>query len=354
MRRCPGLLLALSFLLAGPAHSDDPPAEPGAWEFLASIRPAPELQAFLDATIENRRAGDARLRQQEVRVALIDLPPEGDGPPRLAHWNGDSPVYPASVPKFVYLMAAYAWRDEGRLEIDPAFDRQLQAMIYHSSNAATQRVVRRLTATEPGPRLSAEDYAEFAWRRHAVKRWLQELGIEDLHTVHPTYNGGGDLHGRDLQFLEDKTVEGCLPDQKGPYFNRQAMTANGSARLLALLAEDLALSPESSAAVRERMRRDPRKQPYLWRRIAGGVDRELDAEVFSKTGTWGPIFADAGIVRASDGHQLVVVALLEGRPAYRGSFIAELTRAAVRRLLIPAAAPSDPPRTRSPRDAARG
>ena len=100
------------------------------------------------------------------------------------------------------------------------------------------------------------------------------------------------------------------------------------------LALDLALSPESSREVREHMRRDPRKQPYLRHRIAGGVDPEDETfEVFSKTGTWGPIFADAGILRrTTDGHQIVVVAFLEATPgnaAYRGSFIANVTRRAV-------------------------
>jgi len=81
------------------------------------------------------------------------------------------------------------------------------------------------------------------------------------------------------------------------------------------------------------MRRDPRRQAYLKRRIAGGADLRPDLEVFSKTGTWGPIYADAGIVRHASGHQLVVVVFLEGHPAYRGPFIAGLTRRAVRRWL---------------------
>jgi hypothetical protein len=326
----------LAVLLCGLPHAasradDVGPAEPDPRGFLASIQLSKELQAFLDATIEEFLADDPAFRKQTLRVAIIDLPSEGA--PGLAHWHGDSPVYPASVVKLVYLMAAYAWRDQGRLEIDPALDRQLRDMIYVSSNRATQRVVRRLTDTEPGPRLEPEEYADFRERRHRVKRWLQDLGVDDLHTVHPTYNGGGDLHGRDLQFLEDPTVEGSLPDQKGPYRNRQAMTANGTARLLALLASDLALSPESSAEVRERMRRDARRQRYLLQRIAGGADLRADLEVYAKTGTWGPIFADAGVVRHASGSQLVVVVFIEGSPAYRGSFIAELTRRAVRLLL---------------------
>ena len=333
----PRAALLAALLLCAPwaaLRADEmPPPEADPHALLESIQPSEELQAFLDAAIEELLAGDAALRKQTLRVAIIDLPTPSEAAPGLAHYNGDSPVYPASVVKFVYLMAAYAWRDQGRLEIDPDFERVLRQMIYVSSNRATQRVVRRLTGTQAGPRLEPEPYAAFRERRQRVKHWLQELGIEDLHAVHPTYDGGGDLYGRDLQFLEDPTVPGSLPDQKGPYRNRQAMTANATARLLALLATDRALSPESSAEVREQMRRDPRRQPYLTRRIAGGADLRPDLEVYSKTGTWGPIFADAGIVRHASGHQLVVVVFLEGRPAYRGPFIAKLTRRAVRRLL---------------------
>lgn len=329
-------LLAASLLCAPWAAlraDEPPPPEPDSHALLESIQPWEELQTFLDATIEELLAGDAALREQTLRVAIVDLPVPSAAAPGLAHRNGDSPVYPASVVKLVYLMAAYAWRDQGRLEIDPAFERLLRQMIYASSNGATQRVLRRLTGTQAGPRLAPEAYAAFRERRHRVKHWLQDLGIDDLHTVHPTYDGGGDLYGRDLQFLEDPTVEGSLPDQKGPYRNRQAMTANATARLLALLASDRALSAESSAEAREQMRRDARRQRYLVQRIAGGADLRPDLEVYSKTGTWGPIFADAGIVRHTSGHQLVVVAFLEGRPAYRGPFIAKLTRHAVRRLL---------------------
>jgi len=343
MLRRPGIaactaLLALPLVCAARAapRAEGPlPEGTDARRFLASIRSSGALQDFLDGAIGDLLAEDPALREQVLRVALIDLPAASAAgrAPELAHRNGDSPVYPASVVKFVYLMAAFAWRERGLLEIDPALDRQLRAMIYASSNSASQTVLRRLTGTEAGPRLAPAEYAVFRERRLRVKDWLQELGIDDLHAVHPCYDGNGDLTGRDVQFLEDPSVPGSLPHQTGSYRNRQAMTANGTARLLALLASDLALSPESSAEVRQRMRRDPRRQPYLARRIAGGADLRADLEVYSKTGTWGPIFADAGIVRHDSGHQIVVVVFLEGQPAYRGSFIAELTRRAVQRLL---------------------
>ena len=301
--------------------------------WLQTLRPDPELQELLDRRVKELRERDSSLKRQTIRVALMDV--STNGPPTLAHWKGDLPVYPASVPKFAYLMAVYHWRDQGELEIDKDLDRQLTQMVYSSSNRATQKVVSRLTDTQPGPRLEPEEYAEFVEKRHRVKRWFNELGITDLHLVHPTYDGNGDLYGRDEQFLEDTEVEGSLPDQTGQYRNRAAMTANGSAELLALLATDRALSPETSAEVRERMRRTTKKQSYLTYRITGGAERcGVDGvDVFAKTGTWGPIYADAGIVRAPSGRQLIVVAFIEGAPRYKGWFISKITEAACRLVL---------------------
>jgi hypothetical protein len=82
------------------------------------------------------------------------------------------------------------------------------------------------------------------------------------------------------------------------------------------------------------MRRSPTEQPHLAHRIAGGATRLPGLEVYAKSGTWGPIYADAGIVRdVASGRQIVVVVYTEARPAYRGDFIAELTARTARRLL---------------------
>ncbi len=308
--------------------SDEPNA--AARAYLATIRPAPELQAFLDQTMAELLSRDESLRRAAVRVALIDL--SGSGAPQLAHYHGNTPIYPASVVKFVYLMATYAWQEQGKLRIDGELDQLLVQMVYHSSNQATQQVVARLTGTTPGPELSPEAYRTFKRRRLLVKDWLATLGV-DLHCVHPTYDGGADLHGRDVQFLKDATLDGALPSPPGSYPNRQAMTAVETAELLALLATDRALSPESSAAVRGRMLRDPKRQPHLARRIAGGAARLTDLDVYAKSGTWGPIFADAGIVRHRSGAELVLAVFVEASPAYRGDAIAELTHRSARRLL---------------------
>lgn len=294
---------------------------------LASIAPDPGLQKALDAAVADIGRRDPKFLASMPRVSAIDI--VAGRPPRLAHLRGDLPVYPASVVKFVYLMAAYAFEEEGRVTIDAALDADLSHSIRESSNTATQKVFSRLTGTAQGPELPAAEYAEFRRRRLLVKDWLAGLGIDDLHTVNPTWNGGGDLFGRDQQFLRDRSVAGGLPVHGEQFANRNAMTANGTARLLALLATDRALTAEDSATVRQRMKRDVREQPHLAHRIAGGAARIAGkvpgTEVYAKSGTWGPIYADAGIVRDPRGRQLAISVFTDAQPPYRGDAIADLT-----------------------------
>ena len=313
------------------AAAPDFPDPAAARSYLATIRPSETLQAFLDRTLAEIDRVDTKFRRSSPRIAVIDL--SASPAPVLAGFHADDKVYPASVVKFVYLMAAYAWQERGLLTIDPALDVELTAMIRQSSNRATQKVFARITGTEPGPDLGSKEYEVFREKRLSVKRWLQTLGVDDLHTVNPTYDGGGDLFGRDQQFLRDRTVEGGLAASGSEYPNRQSMTAAGTARLLALLATDRALRPDDSETVRRRMRRDVREQPHLAHRIAGGAAPVAGVEVYAKSGTWGPIYADAGIVRDRSGKGFALAVFTEASPPYRGEAIALLTRRLIDHLL---------------------
>lgn len=352
--RAIGALSILGALLAGPAGATATDGRPSkvesaavlarsapdpavARQYLATIRPSADLQAFLDRSVTEIGRHDPAFLESAPRIAVIDL--TSAAVPQIAQVRGEQPVYPASVVKFVYLMAAYAWQEQGRLRIDPSLDANLSASIRESSNQATQKVFSRLTDTEPGSELEPKEYAEFRQRRLVVKRWLETMGIDDLHAVNPTYDGDGDLFGRDQQFLRDRSVAGGLAVQGNQYSNRTAMTAAGSARLLALLATDRALTAADSATVRQRMRRDVREQPHLVHRIAGGAAGVAGTVVYSKSGTWGPIYADAGIVRDAGGRQFAIAVFTDATPPYRGDAIAQITHRVAGHLF--AAAPVD-------------
>jgi beta-lactamase class A len=302
--------------------------------FLETIRPSPELQAFLDATVDELTQRDPWLSRCNFTVALLDL--DAPGGPALAQTRGDVPVYPASVIKFVYLMAAFRWQEQGRLRIDRTMQRQLQLMIHDSSNQATQWVFYALTGTEPGPALRPADYLAFRDRRYGIKRWVQSLGVEDVHCIHPTYDGRMEIWGREAQLLSDHSIQDGGRGRDGFFFNRVQMTANAAVKLLALLATDRAMTPQNCAAVREMMRRDLRDQPHLMHRIAGGAARLPGMEVFSKSGTALNIYADVGIVRHVSGRQMALAVFVEAPPHgwYRGDFIADLTERCASRVLL--------------------
>lgn len=291
--------------------------------FLASVEADSGLQIWLEDEIGRLLAQDSRARAARLGIALLDL--RTGQPPRLAHHNGDAGFYPASVVKFVYLLAAYAWAEQGRLQIDDALASRLDAMIRAGSNPATQGVVRTLTGTEPGPELEPVAYAAFRGRRLAVKRWLQGLGVTGIHSLHPTYDGGGDLYGRDRQLMRDASLSVGVTD--GDLVSRNAMSALDTAKLLALLATGRGLSPRTAAEVCGRMRRDPRTLPEQARRIAGGTLNIPGVEVYSQAGRWGTIIADAGIIRSPRARQLTLAIFVESTPAYDGTFIADLARA---------------------------
>lgn len=331
---CCFFLLFQSLFLCHSAVAAPPDSnENEALRFLAAMVESHELQKFLDTTVTDLLVRHPSLDKRRLQVALIDL--SQAGPPVTAHINGSQRIYPASVVKFIYLIAAYRWMEDTRIVLDPEWQRHLRQMIRYSDNQSTRWVFYALTGTQPGDELPPEPYAQFRERRQAVKRWLAALGLRNLHCVHPTYDGNGDLFGRDLQFLRDRSFVEETHSQPGGYPNRLSVTALDTARLLALLATGHLLSAGNTEAVLSLMKRDPEEQKYLQRRIAGGAFRVQAVQVYSKSGTYGETFADAGIVKTAGLKQLVLAVFIQSGEPYRGNFIAELTEQCVKHIVSP-------------------
>lgn len=308
--------------------------EQGASRFLSGITGSDELTQFLKTAVSDLLARNPWLKTENLQVSLIDLSRADH--PRSAHINGEQRIYPASVVKCIYLIAAYRWMEEQKIELDAQWQLNLKKMIRFSDNQATRWVLYKLTGAGPGEALPHDKYIEFRENRLVVKHWLETLGIQNLHCVHPTYDGNGDLFGRDLQFLRDRSFANVTISQPGGFPNRLSVTALDIARLLSLLATGHLLNPENTKAVLDLMKRDVREQKYLELRIAGGAARIHGMQVYSKSGTYGETFADVGIVRAEDSRQLVLAVFIQRKKTHRIDFIAELTERCIRKLIGPA------------------
>ena len=92
--------------------------------------------------------------EDQLSITLIDL--RDPKRPVTASFRGNERVYPASVVKLFYLVAAHRWLEDKKIELTPELTRALRDMIVDSSNEATQYVVDVLTHTTVRLRAAAE------------------------------------------------------------------------------------------------------------------------------------------------------------------------------------------------------
>src|ERR1051325_7038489 len=111
------------------------------------------LQSLVDAAVQKTLETFAakKLGSNELAVTLIDLRDPRN--PGLASYRGNEQIYPASVIKLFYLVAAHRWLEDGKLQDTEELRRALHDMIVYSYNEATHYVIDLLTDTTSGPEL---------------------------------------------------------------------------------------------------------------------------------------------------------------------------------------------------------
>src|ERR1044071_1982747 len=80
-----------------------------------------------------------KLEEKQLSITLIDLRDEQH--PVTASFRGNERIYPASVVKLFYLVAAERWLEDKKIQESPELTRAIRDMIVDSSNEATQYVV---------------------------------------------------------------------------------------------------------------------------------------------------------------------------------------------------------------------
>lgn len=102
----------------------------------------PELQAQLDAALEDLPHFWEGVRQQALSVVLADVTDLKR--PKVAWYNPDLMLYAASMPKIAIAFAAVVEVDRGVLELDDSLRQQLVQMIKYSSNSAATAVLEKV------------------------------------------------------------------------------------------------------------------------------------------------------------------------------------------------------------------
>src|SRR4030095_12102254 len=99
------------------------------------------VQRAVQQTVE--KFADKKLETDQLAVTLIDLT-EPTKTIRASHRGGEQ-IYPASVIKLFYLVAAHRWMEDGKLKDTEELRRAMKDMIVESLNEATGLIVDSMT-----------------------------------------------------------------------------------------------------------------------------------------------------------------------------------------------------------------
>ncbi|MBD2080884.1 serine hydrolase [Leptolyngbya sp. FACHB-17] len=227
--------------------------------------------------------------------------------PRGFAYRGVENIYPASVVKLFYLVAAHEWLERGMIPPSAELDRAMRDMIVDSSNDATGLVVDVLSGTTGGPELPPAPFETWKYQRNIVNRYFQSLNWSEFTTINVNQKTWCDgPYGRERSFYGEN------------FDNRNMLTTNATARLLHSIVGGVAVTPERSRSMMELMQRslnpsdleaDPENQVVGF--IGGGVPQT--AKVWSKAGLMSRVRHDAAYVELPDLQPFLLVIFTEGK-----------------------------------------
>jgi beta-lactamase class A len=288
-----------------------PPIVQGAMPRAVSLSPPLQLQVSLDrivsATLEQFAA--KKLQSNQLAVTLVDL--RDFNRPVQASYRGDEQIYPASVVKLFYLVAAHRWMEDGKLVDTAELRRAIRDMIVESYNEATHYVVDLLTDTTSGPELSDAEIDVWWEKRNAVNRYFLSLGYTHINANKKPWCEGP--YGRETQSIKRHQP------------NRNLLTTDATARLLTEIVTGKAVTAKRSTEMLELMKRDPFKkieeggEPDQNNAFTGLALRDRPgAKLWSKAGWTSQARHDAAYVELPNGARFVLVTFTTGHANERG------------------------------------
>ncbi len=276
------------------------------------IEQSSELQDLLTRSVKELLAGypDKSFKPEEISATVIDISDPSNW--RSANYRGNERIYPASVVKMFFMAALERQLEDGKVNMTPELQRGLRDMIVDSSNEATQYILDVLTDTSSGAELPQKEFDEWQYKRNRVNRFFDAMGYTNINVNQKT-------------FCEDAYgIEQQSRRYKGE--NRNMITTDATARLLAEIAAGRMNTPERTKRMMDLMKRDPfadtkdqEDQAHGFTGIAL-VDRKMtDAKLWSKAGWTSKARHDAAYIETPDGKKLVVAVYTENHAKDRNA-----------------------------------
>lgn len=246
-----------------------------------------------------------KLQSNQLAITLVNL--REIKQPKLGSFRSGVPIYPASVVKLFYLAATHRWMEDKKLADTAELRRALRDMIVDSSNDATHYVLDALTDTTSGPELPEAEMKVWGEKRNAVNRYFAALGYAKINANQKPWNDGP--YGRDRAWVGKD------------YGNRNMLTTDATARLLAEIVLSQCVSAERSEQMLKLLARDPfgkTSDPDDQSHGFTGPAVPPGGKLWSKAGWTSTTRHDAAYVELPDGWKFVLVTFTTGHANERG------------------------------------
>ncbi len=267
-------------------------------EVNASTELSESLASIVRELIESRPVGE--FKEDEIAVSLIDMTDPANL--RSASFRGEENIYPASVVKAFYMAALFQQIEDGKLVMTKELERGLRDMIIDSSNEATQYIVDVLTDTSSGAELPQREFEIWSKRRNRMNRYFSSMGYTNINVNQKTHCE--DAYGVEQQFRKYKGE------------NRNMLTTNASARLMAEIALGRSVNQAKSKAMLDLLSRDPfvekpnsQASDFVGKTL---IDRKIrGAKLWSKAGWTSRSRHDMAYVETPNGLKFAIAIFTE-------------------------------------------
>lgn len=265
-----------------------------------AFQPSSRLQVIVDRAVQQalQQFAPQNLQPHQLAVTLVDL--RTPHRPERASYRGTERIYPASVIKMFYLVAAHRWMEDGKLADSEELRRALRDMIVDSYNEPTGYVVDLLTGTTSGPELAPEAFNMWFEKRNVVNHYFTSLGYENINLNRKTWCEGP--YGREKQ----------LANQPPPD-HRNWLTTDATARLFTEIVTGRVVTPERSRQMLELHERQPfDPESSAQSREYTGAALPPGSKLWSKAGWMSEVRHDAAYVELPGGPKFILVTFTVG------------------------------------------
>jgi beta-lactamase class A len=291
------------------------------------LQPSADLQTILGNSVSEVIAShNGKFKPEEIAATIIDMRNPNDL--KTASVRGEEKIYPASVVKMFYMAALERQLADGKVTSTKELERGLHDMIVDSANEATQYVLDVLTDSSSGAELPPKEFEKWQYNRNRVNRFYSSMGYQNINTNQKTFCE--DAYGIEQQSRNFPTNAA----------NRNKLTTNATARLLAEIVLGRMNTPERTKQMMDLMKRDPFITTTDLDKQDNGFTGKLfldknskDVKLWSKAGWTSTARHDAAYVETADGLKFVIVIFTENHandrepiPAIAGKLVDQMRK----------------------------